>query len=233
VSVTTTTFQPCSPSPWHGRYARIPGDCTTFHLTQAKGRLWPILLWDFDGRGTCEAVNCDAAAALSDAVARAKRMAGGSGHGAFSINEFGQVLVPASDGSGRCLLAGHLTGRLLFENPFCPEELIDLTDNRRLQPGDPWKLPYVGIPHNLHREGRIYFYKQDESGGRMMYPLQQDEGLISVMRSLRPRKAVRFIVTHGGLVLTKCPADGRQTPEESWQPVYVGAITRSKWFEQE
>jgi hypothetical protein len=233
VSITTTTFQPCNPSPWRGRYARIPGDCTAFHLVQVRGRPWPVLLWDFDGRGTCEAVECDAAAALADAVAWAKRYAGGGRHGSFQINESGQVLVPGSDHSGRCYLAGQLSGQLLFENPFCPEELIDLSDNRRLQPGDPWKLPYVGIPHNLHREGRIYFYKQDESGGRMTHPPQQDEGLIRVLRSLRPRKAVRFIVTHGGLVVTKCPVDERQTAEEFWQPVYVGAITPSKWFQKE
>jgi hypothetical protein len=233
VSIITTTFQPCSPSQWHGRYARIPGDCSAFHLVQVQGRLWPVLMWDFDGRGTCVAVQSAAAAALADAVARTKRYAGGSGHGSFQINEFGQVLVPASDGSGRCYLAGYFNGRLLFRNPFCPDELIDLSDNRRLQPGDPWKLPYVGIPHNLHREGRIYFYKQDESGSRMMYPLQQDERLIRVLRSLRPRKAVRFIVTHGGLVITKCPVGERETAEESWQPVYVGSITMSKWFEKE
>lgn len=233
VSITTANFRPCDPSPWHGRYARIPGDCTVFHLVQVRGRLWPVVLWDLDGRGTCEAVESDDAAALADAVARAKRHAGGSGHGSFQINEFGQVLVPASDGSGRCYLTGELRGRLLFENPFCPEELIDLGDNRRLQPGDPWKLPYVGIPHNLHRAGWIYFYKQDDTGRRMIYPSQQDEGLIRVMQSLRSRTPVRFIVTHGGLVVTKCPADERQTAEEFWQPVYVGAISRSKWFEKE
>ena len=233
MTTSTATFEPCKPSPWNGRYARIPGDCTVFHLVQVGDRLWPILLWDFDGRGTCEAVECDAAETLAGAVARAKRFAGGGGHGSFLINEFGQVLVPASDGSGRRFLAGHLKGRLLFNNPFCAEELIDLCDNSRLQPGDPWKRPYVGIPHNLHREGRIYFYKEDENGGRTTHPLQQDDGLIRAMRSLRPKKAIRFIVTHGGLVVTKCPVDDRQTSEETWQPVYVGKITPSQWFEKE
>jgi hypothetical protein len=184
-----------------------------------------------DGRGTCKAVKSDAAAGLANSVARAKRFAGGTGHGSFMINEFGQVLVPASEARRR-FLAGHLRGRLLFENPFCPEEPIDLSDDGRLQPGDPWKLPYVGIPHNLHREGSIYFYKEDETGGRTTFPLQQDEGLIRAFRSIRPRGAVRFIVTHGGLVVTKCPQD-RHTPEELWQPVYVGSITPSKWFAKE
>lgn len=233
MSITTCAFEACSPSPWHGRYARIPGDCTALHLVHVGGRLWPVLRWEFDGRGTCEAVNCAAARALAAAVARAKRFAGGAGHGSFQINEFGQVLVPASDGGGRCFLAGRLTGRLLFDNPFCPEEPIDLGDNSRLQPGDPWKLPYVGIPHNLHRNGWIYFYKRDADGGSMEMPPRQDEGLIGSLRRLRPRKPVRFIVTHGGLVVTKCPLDERQQSEDSWHPVYVGAITRSKWFTQE
>jgi hypothetical protein len=215
------------------RYARIPGDCTVFHLHHIGNRLWPVILWEADGRATCKAVECDAAAKLAASVDRAKRFAGGNGTGSFIINEFGQVLVPASDGSGRRYLAGRLTGCLLFENPFCPEELIDLGDDDRLQPGDPWKLPYLGMPYNLHRNSTIYFCKEDESGGRTTFPPRQDPGLIRAIRSIRPTGAVRFIVNHAGLVLTKCPPEGRSTPEESWQPVYVGSITPDLWFEKE
>src|SRR6266536_2257709 len=116
-------FDECRPTVWSGRYARIPGDCTVFHLHRIRGRLWPVILLEADGRAMCKAVQCDAAAELAESVGRAKRFAGGNGTGSFVINEFGQVLVPASDGSGRRYLAGRLTGRLLFENPFCPDEL--------------------------------------------------------------------------------------------------------------
>jgi hypothetical protein len=233
MTIVATQFDECRPTVWSGRYARIPGDCTVFHLHHVGGRLWPVILWEADGRATCKAVECDAAADLAESVGRAKRFAGGNGTGSFVINEFGQVLVPASEGSGRRYLAGRLTGRLLFENPFCPDELIDLGDDDRLQPGDPWKLPYLGVPYNLHRDGMIYFYKEDESGGRMTFPPRQDQGLIRAIRSIRPTRAVRFIVNHAGLVLTKCGPEGRSTSEESWQPVYVGSITPNLWFEKE
>jgi hypothetical protein len=39
MTVATAQFEQCSPTPWHGRYARIPGDCTAFHRLQLDGCL--------------------------------------------------------------------------------------------------------------------------------------------------------------------------------------------------
>src|SRR5215831_2474358 len=98
----TTVFQPCAPVPWNGRYARVMGDSTVFHVRYIDGRLWPVLDWETDGAiATCRALECAAAADLVAAVGQAKRHLGGNGAGAFLINEFGKVLVPASDGGGR------------------------------------------------------------------------------------------------------------------------------------
>lgn len=228
------TFHECRPAPWTGRYARIPGKGTVFHLETVRGRLWPVIHWKIDeDRGICRAVECDAAEQLALAVAKAKRHAGGSGGGCFAINEFGKIIVPTTDLGGKRYLAGTLQGRLLFHNPFCPDQPIDLWDNRRLQPGDPWKMPYVGIPHHLHRDGHIYFYKQDEDGRGKVYPQQQDMELIRLFRSLRPRGAIRFIVTPSGLVLTKFPPDNDRYSEERWQPIYVGTISHQSWFSKE
>lgn len=225
-------FHSCEPTLWPGRYARIPGDGPVFHLLWLDGRWWPAILWDTeDGRGTCKAVRCEASAQLAEAVARAKRRARSEG-GAFAINEFGQVIVPASSSMDR-YLAGRLDGRLLFENPFCRDEPINLGNNQDLQPGDPWKLPYVGIPYNLHRHGHIYFYREDDRGGTSELPPRQDQGLVRALRELRPRGPVRFIVNPAGLVLTKCPLGDRQNSEEDWQPVYVGSISFPLWFQQE
>ena len=149
MTIVAARFDACRPAVWSGRYARIPGDCSVFHLHHFGSRLWPVILWEMDGRATCKAVECDVAAEIAGCVARAKRLAGGNGTGSFVINEFGQLLVPAGDGSGQQYLAGQLTGRLLFENPFCPDDFIDLGDDDSLQPGDPWKLPYVGVPYIL------------------------------------------------------------------------------------
>jgi hypothetical protein len=210
------------------------GDSSVFHLRHTEKGLWPVLIWETDdGVATCRAVDCAAVVELSEAVAQTKRHAGGEGGGSFLIDEYGRVIVPASDGGGRRFLAGRLNGRFLFENPFRPDEPIDLGDGGNLQNGDPWRLPYIGIPYHLHRGGRIYFYEQDEVGGRSIYPSQQDFDLIRAIRNLRPSGAVRVVVTHGGLVLTKLPPDGRILPEDRWEPVFVGAINPGNWFEED
>jgi hypothetical protein len=220
--------------PWNGRYARVMGDTSVFHIRHTGGRLWPVLDWETDaGIATCRAMECAAASELVAAVAQAKRRLGGSGTGSFLINEFGKVLVPASDGAGQRLLAGRLSGTLLFENPFLPQEPIDLSDDQLLENGDPWKRPYVGIPYHLHRSGSIYFYQQNESGGRSIYPPQQDLELIRAIRSVRPYGPVRILVNPAGLVLTKVPSGNGNQTEDSWQPTFVGSINPSLWFEEE
>lgn len=229
----TARFQACQPIPWRGRYARVLGDSGVFHLRYTDGHLWPVLVWDTNaGSATCPAIECAAVAGLVDAVAQIKRRCGGDGGGAFLINEYGKVLVPATNGGGR-FLVGHLDGRLLFENPFSSAAPIDLGNHQALKNGDPWKFPYVGIPHHLHRGGTIYFYQQDESGGRSVYPPQQDPELIRAIRNLRPYGPVRILVTPGGLVLTKLPPDGRTLSEDRWEPVFVGVINPKLWFKEE
>lgn len=196
--------------------------------------MWPTIEWQTDeGTGTCSAVRCSAAEELAKAVERAKLHAGGGGGGSFVINEFGQVLVPASDGGGRRFLAGQLEGRLLFENPFDANDALDLGECSNLHPGDPWKLPYVGFPYNLNGRSQIYFYRVDDEGGKSVFPQRQDASLIQTLRRIRRTGAVRFIVNPAGIVLTKCPEGENWSPEESWQPVFVGRINRSQWFEKE
>lgn len=234
MNVFTTQFHACEPMPWKGRYGRVMGDSAVFHLRRIDGCLWPVLLWESDaGLASCRAIDCPATGELVNAVARAKRHAGGEGGGSFLIDEYGKVLVPASDGDGRRFLAGRLNGRLLFENPFLPDKPIDLGDDEILENGDAWKLPYIGIPYHLHRSDRIYFYQQDEVGGRSIYPPQQDFELIYAVRKLRPYGPVRILVTPGGLVLTKLPPDSRTVSEGRWKPVFVGAINPKIWFEEE
>lgn len=227
-------FKACRPMLWNGRYARIPGDASVFHLKFINGRMWPAIEWTTEeGTGNCAALPSSAAEELAASVERAKRHAGGSGGGSFVINEFGQVLVPASDGAGRRFLAGQLDGRLYFENPFDPEDSFDLGDYSHLQTGDPWKLPYVGFPYNLNGRSQIYFYRLDDDGGQSVYPPRQDMSLIQAFRLIRRTGAVRFIVNLAGVVLTKCPNNEHWSPEESWQPVFVGRINRTLWFEKE
>jgi hypothetical protein len=234
MNVATTQFHACPPTPWSGRYARVMGNSSVFHLHHLGGRLWPVLLWHTDsGTATCAAIVSDTAIDLSDAVAQAKRHAGGQGGGSFLINEHGQVLVPSSNGDGKRFLAGRLHGLPLFENPFLPGEPIDLGHGEQLQSGDPWNRPYIGMQYHLHRNGKIYFYQQDEFGGRSIYPPQQDHDLIRAIRSVRPYGPVRLLVNPAGLVLTKVPLGSHTQSEDRWQPVFVDSINPNLWFEEE
>ena len=234
MTIAETTFVPCEPRFWTGRYARVPGVSAAFHLRYHDDRLWPVIVWPRDDEvAICPAIECAAVDELAMAVAEAKRFAGGTGGGLFLINEFGQALVPSSDGDGTRLLAGRLSGPLLFENPFAPEDPIDLYSERDFRNGDRWTLPYVGMPYNLHHSGNIYFYHQDEHGGRSTYPPRQDEQLVRALCRVRTSGPIRFLVTSGGLVLTKVPPDTGWEPEQTWQPVFAGTIDRKLWFEKE
>src|SRR5205085_12559126 len=87
-------FIPCHIENWRGRYGRIPGSRSVFHLRYIEGRLWPVIEWHKDGCvGACIAVDSAETRMLSKAVAEAKRFLGGGEAGAFLVNEFGQVLV--------------------------------------------------------------------------------------------------------------------------------------------
>lgn len=205
-----------------------------FHI-QTVGHQWsPVILWHRDdGVGTCEAVDSPAVRRLTDAVTGAKRQLGGTGGGSFQINEFGQVLVPASDASGRRLLVGEITGSLIFKDPFEDDALIDLGEVRGMRCGDRWPKPYVGCPYNLSGRSRIYFYRMNKEGGSSEYPRAQDEELIRALRTVRRSGAVRFIVNPQGIVLTKQPPSGGWQAEEQWEAVFVGRINPKLWFDKE
>ena len=230
MSVAVVQFKTLSPVVWGGRYARIPGDETVFHLRHYEGRQWPVIQWSTDeGTATCPAVKCAAADLVAKAVAQAKRAMGCQPSGSFAINEFGQVLVPSSHGSGTRMLAGVLNGNLTFENPFDPESPIDLSNTSRLQPGDPWKLPYIGIPYRLSVRREIYFWQQTSDESLKVMPDQQDPKLIADLYAFR-RNSCRFLVNPFGVVLTKQQDSDR---DGSWQPFYIGKINLKKWFTKE
>lgn len=228
------TFTACRSRSWEGRYGRIPGDRTVFHIQTCDGRPSPVILWGRDdGVGTCVAVDAPAVRQLTQAVMAAKRQLGGGGGGSFQVNEFGQVIVPSSNGGGRRMLVGELSGPLLFHDPFEDDGVFDLSDVSGLRCGDPWPKPYVGFPFNLSKRSQIYFYRTDDEGGGSEYPQVQDAALVSALRSVRRFGPARFVVNYAGIVLTKRPAEGSYGNEEQWEPVYVGRIDLNRWFDKE
>lgn len=228
------TFRSVPVLKWTGRYARVPGGESVFHIKYIDGqRTLALMLNTGEYEATCCARECDGIKALTQSVVSAKQKMGGSGGGSFQINEHGQVVVPSSDGDGDRLYIGEINGTILFRNPLNDDRLFDLSAVDGLNPGDEWNLPYVGIPYNLSKRGRIYFYHNHDEGGKSEYPSKQDQQLISSLRSIRPNGAIRFIVNPFGIVLTKTPPKGRCVEDEKWKPVYVGRINYDLWFQKE
>ena len=225
------SFSPIPPRRWFGRYARIPGETTALHVRLIGGRWWPSVERVIgDEVAECPMADVDSAAGLADAVNAGKRLLGGSPGGAFLVNEYGQVLVPGQFGDGTVALVGECVGRMAFHDLF-RGGLFDLTDDRTLTPGDAWDLPYIGIPYNLSRTSELYFWYERPAGGWKVTPPAQDDSLIEALRTLRPQGPVRFVVTFGGLVLTKVPVGSWKEPR--WETRFVGRIDYRRWYLKE
>ena len=219
---------------WTGRYARVPGSGSTFHVRRL-GRAWAAVVdWRVgDERATCPLVECDASARLAAAVSAAKRR-GGSPGGSFAINEYGQVLVPTGRSEERRVIVGEWHGPLRIHDSFRDDETFDLCDDRRMSPGSPWKRPYIGIPYKLGTDGRIGFTREDGSRARTIYPEQQDRKLAQILARLRGSGGGRFLVAPAGVVLMKVPLTRRPSADqERWTPVYVGRIDFRRWYSKE
>lgn len=228
-------FLPCEPKEWTGRYDRIPGDSSVFHLRWRWdwGCFWPMA----EGKCGSEKAfywfeNKKAVRDLANSVARVQLRFNGREGGSFTINEWGQVIVPSGEGDRRRYLAGVLRGSWSLVAPDDVNGRVSLEDDDGLECGDPWDRPYVGLPYHLSKRGYIYFVHRSPGKDVLRYPPYQDTDLINAIREIRPWGAVKFIVNSFGLVLTKRPSRG-QLNEENWDPVYVGRIDYERWFENE
>jgi len=193
-----------------------------------------MIEWPVDGDiGECWAEECIGARELAEAVAAGKRSMNGSGGGSFLINEFGQVLVPSSEGDGQRRIVGRMEGQLVFNHPFDPGEYFSLGDDDDLEPGDPWPYPYVGMMYRLSIAGKIYFWREDKEGRSREDPPCQDQKLIQELLNIRGNSGCRFIVNPAGIVLTKCKVEDQWDGEECWEPYYAGRIDYDCWFEME
>jgi len=224
-------FRPCQPNYWEGRYAKIPGNASVFHIQSVSGRWWPTIKMVHDGeRGICMALESTAAMQLAKAVNVAKVMMGGSGGGSFLINEFQQVVVPSSNADGSRMKVGVITGKFLFKDPFAVGNTIDLSDAGVMQCGDALTIPYLGIPYHLSGRSQIYFYRTHNEGGGAVYPPAQDQELVASLRKVRRTGPVKFIVNPYGLVATKKPINDEWEPEEEWVPIFIGRVNFNQWF---
>ena len=234
--MSNTRFTASKPRIWSGKYSRIPGDNSTLHVTMVDGRWQPNARRSIGAdTAQCNMVISSASTALASAVIDGKKLLGGSDGGSFLINEFGQVLVPAQNYSTRSgnqiALVGTISGPLMFNDPFSNDAPFDFSDTSILQSGSAWERPYVGLQYNLSKSNEIYFWDYTSTAGKKVVPPIQDSALISAIRQIRPRKAVRFLVSYNGIVLTKVPVG--DLSEEFWEPRYVGRINKRRWFAKE
>ena len=224
------SFTPQGPRIWGGRYARIPGEGTAFHVRRCDHGWWPIAVWMAGAEiASCPMVASGPAAELARAVNRGKRLLGAPAGGSFVINEFGQVLVPSVAGDGRIALVGEWAGAVEFTDAL-RGGTFDLAPAKPLVNGDLWDLPYLGVPYHLSVRGELYFWNEGSHASAKQLPPVQDDDLIDALRAIRPSGVVRFVAGCGGLVLTKAPAASRWT---IWEPRYVGQIDFERWFKKE
>ncbi|MCH8474947.1 MAG: hypothetical protein LAT55_06940 [Opitutales bacterium] len=212
-------FIPHSPIECEERYTRIPGKSTTF-LAKADGTI--IIRWyRNDGEiWECPANRDSAIDELANAVNSLKTSLSNSPGGAFQINEFGQVLVPSSN--GRCRhVVGTLEGVPEFTEPGFGSHTFSLDEKEFFLPGKTWSLPYIGMPYVMPQSGQYFYWRVTEDGKFKKYPPAFDRDLQRAFFQIR-RGAGRFIVNPHGLVLTK--------KDPSGQPVLVCKINLSKWY---
>jgi hypothetical protein len=201
------------------------GGESAYHV-DAKGVIevrWKDSEYNFE----CPVIETPDVKAVAVAVNETKRRHAGQPGGSFVINEFGQVISPIQNSRHR-FLVGITSGILWFEDPWNDGQKLNLNAADGLHCGDEWKLPYLGLQYQLSAGSEIYFWREDEERSCKECPPHQDRDLIELLREIRPNGAVRFIVNHYGLVLTKKPI-GR----DQWQAVFVGRINPDKWFSKE
>lgn len=222
-------FTPLQVEEWTGRYSRIPGDASVFRVVHGRYGRYVIQAYieTPDGRQICQAVECRDVDEMVDAINEVKLHYSGRPGGSFLLNEYGQVLVPTMR-HGR-FLVGQTTGVLPLRN-LDTGEILDLSDDYFLEPGDPWELPYVGMIYHLSTFHRLYYCDNDSD--HPIYPPFQDQELIRKIRSIRPYGPVRLLVNPYGIVLTKLPGEF-DFDETQWDPVYMGCIDYDLWFEKE
>ncbi|SRR6266567_91699 len=218
-------FSPTIARKWTGRYRRPAGGESAYHVDVGGGI---EIRWnDGEFKSECAVIPSPAVNAMAKAINDAKRAHAGHPGGSFVINEFGQVISPIQNSRLR-ILVGEAAGILWFGDPRTDGARLTLNVSDGLRCGDEWKLPYLGLQYQLSAGSEIYFWREGDEGGGRENPPHQDHELIECLREIRPNGAVRFIVNHYGLVLTKKPI-GR----DQWQAVFVGKLNPEKWFKKE
>lgn len=162
---------------------------------------------------------------LVEMVNAVKNELSGQSGGAFYINEFRDVLVPAG---GDCYFAGIYEHNLEFDfdgpsvSPVAPDDLV---------PGDAWLGPHVGIRYTLEAGGKDIRYEK-RSGNRVLLVKLSDEVGKTAATALATRLA-RVRGTEGGRIYINEASEFFAPPRNDGSEfIYLGHLEEDDWFPQ-
>ena len=170
-------------------------------------------------------------AALAQMVNAVKNDMTGNPGGAFYINEYKQVIVPASDGSGKYYLAGEYTIPLefIFEGNIISGNAVNYS-GERLSSGEVWAGPHAGIPYVLSRAKKDITYEAE-----VRPYVTKQHGLSRYIGKDQAFAVVRPLLAHkldGGRIYVNeycqifAPCEGTK----GFQYIYIGEVNLAQWF---
>ncbi len=168
---------------------------------------------------------------LVNMVNQVKLETGSAPFGSFYINEYKQVVVPATGASDYFLAGRYETPlRFGFEGKTISGEPVDL-DGQPLSPGDTWVGPHPGIPYVLCAGGNdIKFTMSPRPNVQKDVKLSKTIGKEKAQAVARKLQAIkgylggRFYVNEFGAIFAPM--------SEGWDVnyVYVGQLDLDNWF---
>ena len=236
INVTNPEFRALSrPARWDGYFGRAPDHPYAFHIRPHNLRkFWPHADWIMPAahleipfvqapNQPYDVAPRDLSVAVNDAL---KRNAPGRFDGTFLINEFGNVLVPSRD-SSQILHVGDWHGPIWLEDAYSPAaDPIELYGVEGLVIGDAWKRPYVGSSYTTAVVGSRVVVSAREGKGALGIRGYFEGEVLPLLRRVHWDSKMHFLVTHGGLVLTRVVLSSRGKPEP---PVFCGTLDLERW----
>ena len=212
-------FIPFNPFPnWTGFYQRPMGNEPCFHVSRQniiqiiKNDGYNIYIYNAD-------MNSSGMNQLAISINQCKAQFAGVSGGSFSINEYGDVIVPLNNSSA-IKVVGCWSGKMYFYDGTTRFSL-----DEAFQPGADWPYPYLGMKYHLAQ--RDYIYREINTAGGTSYETLpfQCNSLVNALRAIRPTGPMTFVVNPSGVVLAK-----KQVPQGTYSPCYLGKLDYTQWF---
>jgi hypothetical protein len=145
--------------------------------------------------------------------------------GAFYINEFRQVIVPANN---EYYCAGHYDDLLIFDF----EDKVISAEPGSLEPGNPWEGPHAGIPYTLTAGAKDIKFER-RKGQRIVTEFLSVHSTAHEARLVTKRLAEKKGSAGGRIYINE-----RQhffapiTTDEGVVYHYIGSLGDGPWFEE-